>query len=65
MPEIGEKVRFRPSAFVGEGEDPAPMGWHQIPRMVTGTIVYINRLHRHYMAEYQVHGVTLRESFKF
>lgn len=65
MPELGDKIRFRPAAFVGEGDDPKAMGWMMIPRVVTGTIVYINRPHRFYDVEYEIHGVKLREAFKF
>lgn len=65
MPELGDKIRFRPAAFVGEGDDPKAMGWMMIPRVVTGTIVYINRPHRFYDVAYEIHGVKLREAFKF
>ena len=65
MPELGDKIRFRPAAFAGEMEDPKALGWLMIPRVVTGTIVYINRSHRFYDVEYEVQGVKLREAFKF
>jgi hypothetical protein len=33
--------------------------------MVTGRIVYINRQHRHYLAEYPAGRQALREAFKY
>lgn len=65
MPEIGDKIQFKPEAFMGEERDHETLRWIQLPRVVTGTIVYINRPHRFYDAEYEIHGVKLREAFKF
>lgn len=58
MPEMGEKVRFRPSAFI-ERDTP------KLPQAVTGTVFYINNPHRYYAVEYELYGVKLRECFKF
>lgn len=65
VPELGDPVRFRPSGFEGEGNDPISLGWLLVPKVVTGKIVYINQDHRFYDVEYEVHGVKLREAFKF
>lgn len=65
MPELGEKIRFRPAAFVAEATREDQRSVYDMPRVVTGTIVYINRPHRFYDAEYEIHGVRLREAFKF
>ena len=63
MPKLGEKVQFTPSAFI-KG---ANFGdhWGDIPRIVTGEIVYINFRHRFYDVKYPCGKSTLRESFKF
>lgn len=67
MPDIGEKVRFRPAAFTAEANRPDQrrQDIFDIPRMVTGRIWYINEPHRFYDVEYVVNGHTLHESFKF
>lgn len=66
MPKIGQKIRFTPAAWLGE----APAGDTrrkkvQTPREVTGEIKYINPAHRCYLVEYEIHGYTQRETFKY
>lgn len=65
MPELGEKVRFRPAAFVAEATREEQRSVFDMPRVVTGKIVYINKPHRYFDVEYEVHGHRLREAFKF
>lgn len=63
--QIGDKVRFIPSGFGAEQtKSPLPGKKDPPPRYVTGKVVYINLAHRYYTAEYEVFGITLRESFK-
>jgi hypothetical protein len=64
LPRLGDKVRFAPEAFTGD-RDPAQPKRAIVPKVVTGTIVYVNRAHRYYTAEFSARGVTMRESFKF
>lgn len=54
--QLGEWVRFLPPCF-HDRDDAA--------NMVTGRIVYINRRHRYYIAEYAAGRQTLREAFKY
>ena len=55
-PQMGDRIRFWPDAFVRlEGQ----------PNILWGKIIYINRLHRYYTVEAEVSGVTIRESFRF
>lgn len=57
---IGKKVRFIP-AFV-----PKEVGFNQQkPDHVTGRVVYVNREHGYFTAEYGWEGSKQRESFKF
>lgn len=64
-PDLGEKFYFTPAAFVGEFNNPARSGRRDVPRSVTGRVVYINDNHRYFDVEYEVNGVKLREAFKF
>lgn len=61
---MGQAVRFTPAAFVAEAVGEAKVNRHILPRVVTGRVVYINAEHRYYVAEYEVNGYRLRESFK-
>lgn len=54
--QLGERVRFLPTCF-HDRDDAA--------HMVTGRIVYINRRHRYYIAEYPAGRQALREAFKY
>lgn len=65
MPELGEKIRFRPAAFVAEATREDQRSVFDMPRVVTGKIVYINKPHRWYDVAYECNGVRLREGFKF
>ena len=58
---LGKKVRFTP-AFV-PGDCAANKGVK--PEAVTGKVVYVNRKHRYFTAEYGWEGSKQRESFKF
>lgn len=64
-PHLGDSYRFVPSAFVGETSGRDPRWKKEIPRAVTGRIVYINRAHRFFTVAFTVHGVELKESIKF
>ena len=60
MPQIGDKVRFVPSgSAMAPGEEKR--------RAVTGTVYYVNHLHRHYgvVADLGSTGYKIRETFKF
>lgn len=62
--EVGAECRFTPSAFAGEKS--GKMGNVEIPREVTGTIVYINRPHRFFTVMAMIHDkIPLHECFKF
>ena len=62
--ELGKAYRFVPSAFSGEKEGQA--GGRVIPRELTGKIVWINRRHRFFVVEVEIHDrFLLRECFKF
>lgn len=58
--EIGDKVRVIPdfTRHHGLADD------RQSGRAMTGTVIHINRAHRHYTLEFDVHGHKIRESFK-
>lgn len=64
MPYIGQPVRWTPCAYcnVTDGEDPRSI---RKKRPVRGKIIYINEVHRYYLAEAIVFGYTMREYFKF
>lgn len=53
--QLGERVRFLPQCFNRDDTE----------NMVTGRIVYINRQHRYYLAEYPAGRQALREAFKY
>lgn len=58
--DIGDKIRFIPDAFMHYRLDGA-----FAPVSVTGSIEYINRVHRYYRVRFEVNGYTLYECFKF
>ena len=64
MVQVGDKVRFVPShgADMDDGT-----GQKVSARAVTGTVYYVNEVHRHFglVAEVGITGATIRESFKF
>lgn len=62
--ELGATIHFVPAAFVTEKKGTLP-GKLEIPRRVTGRIVYINEAHSYFTVEYELHGNKLRESIKF
>ncbi len=64
-PHLGDAYRFVPSAFVGETSGQEPGGRVDIPRAVTGRIVYINWPHRFFTVAFTVNGAELKESIKF
>ena len=53
--QLGDRVRFLPLCFNRDDTE----------NMVTCRIVYINRRHRYYIAEYPAGRQTLREAFKY
>lgn len=59
---IGEPYSWTPAAFEGS------TGIMSVTTKETtahGRIVYINEAHRYFTAEAELHGIKLRESFKF
>ncbi len=63
MPKIGDRVQFVPGGFT---DGYSEQSWQKdLPRVVTGQIVYINAAHRYYDTEYEVNGYKLHEAFKF
>lgn len=63
IPQIGDKIRFVPSAFVDERPDPERKR-PSLPRKVTGKVVFVSVEHRFYDVAFKVNGCWLRESFK-
>lgn len=63
MVQVGDKIRFRPHAWLNVGDDKRWAGV-DIPDMVTGRVVYINEAHGIYRVEYDCHGLTQHETFK-
>ena len=59
QPAIGQEVRFSPSAFTDTKDKRAS------DAEVTGKVIYVNPARRVYCAEFEVHGVTLKETFKY
>ena len=60
---IGETVSFVPAAF-SFGNNMTIKG-EAMSKPVKGRVVYINRRHRYFTAEYKVGEKMLKESFKF
>ena len=56
---LGKKVRFTPAFVPKECSFTGPV------EKVTGKVVYVNRKHRYFTAEYGWEGSKQRESFKF
>lgn len=62
-PEIGMPYRFEPTADAAVYKLDCRDEKRRL--QVTGRIVYINRAHRFFTAEYELNGYRLKESFKF
>lgn len=60
---IGETVSFTPAAF-SFGNNMSIRG-ERMAKPVKGRVVYINRPHRYFTAEYKAGDQMLKESFKF
>lgn len=60
---VGETVSFVPAAFAF-GNNMTIRG-ETTAKPVKGRVVYINRRHRYFTAEYKAGDQMLRESFKF
>lgn len=60
---IGETVSFTPAAFFF-GNNMTIKG-EAMSKPVKGRVVYINRRHRYFTAEYAAGDQMLKESFKF
>lgn len=60
---IGETVSFTPAAF-SFGNNMSIRG-ERMAKPVKGRVVYINRRHRYFTAEYKAGDQMLKESFKF
>ena len=61
--ELGEKIRFRPTAFQAiEGDKLRLFG---VVEKVTGTVVQIHEEHRWYRVRYEAGGTVQHETFKF
>ena len=58
---IGVTYSWTPAAFEGAS---GICGFEKL-KTVHGRIVYISEAHRYFTAEAEVHGIKLRESFKF
>ena len=58
---IGDTYTWTPAAFEGA----SGICCFEKLRTVHGRVVYINKRHRYFTAEAEVHGINLRESFKF
>ena len=55
--QVGDPYPFRPSAFMGDG--------HHRTAPLTGTVIAVNRAHRHFTVAARVNGHIIRETFKF
>ena len=64
-PKLGMTYSFVPSAFVGEHGNPPGPGGTRAPSRVNGRVTHINRPHRWFQVTYEVHGIVLKECFKF
>lgn len=60
---IGETISFTPAAF-SFGNNMSIRG-ERMAKPVRGRVVYINRRHRYFTAEYKAGEKMLTESFKF
>ena len=60
---VGETVSFVPAAF-SFGNNMTIKG-EAMSKPVKGRVVYINRRHRYFTAEYKAGDKMLKESFKF
>lgn len=58
LPKIGDKKRFIPAAFCGQGGLGNP-----IEKWVIGTVVYVHPEGRYYMVEVDVNGHKWRQCF--
>lgn len=63
MVQVGDKITFRPHAWLNVGEDKRWAGV-AIPDKVTGTVVNVNEKTGTYRVEYEVHGHIDHETFK-
>lgn len=61
MVEIGDAIRFKPTAFMTEG---ALTSFNNAPVEVTGRVCYINYEHGFYRVRAEVEGGVLHECFK-
>lgn len=63
MIEIGDKIRFKPAAWL---DNPEAYSFVTKQREVTGTVCYINEPHRYYRVVYErAPGCIGYECFKF
>lgn len=65
VPNVGDSVRFSPSAFIKPDDEGDDLYSGQLPYQLDGRIVYVNREHRYYIAEALLFGHKLRETFKY
>lgn len=64
--QVGDKVHFVPNGFsTVPSAKTLPGRQDPPPRKVTGTVIAVNREHRHYTVKAKVFGYTVRETFKF
>lgn len=59
---IGAPFSWKPAAFEGSN---GIMSVTTKETTAHGRVIYINESHRYFTAEAEVHGIKLRESFKF
>ena len=66
MAEIGDKLRFTPSAFADVSEDSRTHRDFGVVTKVTGTVIQIHEGHRWYRVEYPLNARCIgHECFKF
>ena len=62
--EIGDKIRFTPSAFSEINTDKSREIFGVVTQ-VTGTVIQIHEEHRWYRVRYELAGTVQHETFKF
>lgn len=65
MIELGDKIRFVPSAFSNCNDGSQMHQYGGCPTEVTGVIDYINQEHRWYRVRFEIFNTVLHEGFKF
>lgn len=63
MVKVGDTYSWTPDGFINERS--GSIAGKELPRVVHGRIVFINRAHRFFLAAAELNGHTIRECFKF